>query len=68
MSGEPAEPSAVRESPNTIKSHRDPSTALRQRLLKIAQTRVRYGYRKIRVLLDREGWAVGKNLVYCLYQ
>jgi putative transposase len=33
----------------------------------MAQTRVRYGYRKIRVLLNREGWAVGKHLVYRLY-
>jgi hypothetical protein len=29
----------------------------------IAQVRVRYGYRKIRVLLNREGWKVGKKLV-----
>jgi putative transposase len=29
---------------------------------------VRYGYRKIRVLLNREGWAVGKHLVYRLYR
>ena len=49
-------------------SHRDPRTALRQRIREMAQTRVRYGYRKIRVLLDREGWAVGKKLVYCLYR
>jgi hypothetical protein len=28
---------------------------------------VRYGYRKIRVLLNREGWDVGKYLVYRLY-
>jgi putative transposase len=34
----------------------------------IAQTRVRYGYRKIRVLLNREGWKVGKKLVYRLYR
>jgi len=61
-----AEPSAVRGSSRTIQSHRDPRTALGQRTLKIAQTRVR-GYRKIRVLLDREGWAVGKN-VYRLYR
>jgi hypothetical protein len=26
------------------------------RIREIAQTRVRYGYRKIRVLLNREGW------------
>ncbi len=29
---------------------------------------MRYGYRKIRVLLNREGWAVGKHLVYRLYR
>jgi putative transposase len=34
----------------------------------IAQVRIRYGYRKIRVLLIREGWKVGKKLVYRLYQ
>jgi len=50
------------------RSHRDPRTALRQRLREMAQTRVRYGYRKIRVLLNREGWAVGKKLVYRLYR
>ena len=38
------------------RNHRDPRTALR------------YGYRKIWVLLNREGWAVGKNLVYRLYR
>jgi putative transposase len=27
-----------------------------------------YGYRKIRVLLNREGWNVGKYLVYRLYK
>ena len=50
------------------RSHRDPRTMLRQRIREMAQTRVRYGYRKIRVLLNREGWAVGKKLVYRLYR
>ena len=40
--------------------------ALRLRIREIAQVRVRYGYRKIRVLLNREGWKVGKKLVYRL--
>jgi putative transposase len=39
---------------------------LRMRIREIAQARVRYGYRKIRVLLNREGWDVGKYLVYQL--
>jgi hypothetical protein len=37
-------------------------------LREIAQSRVRYGYRNIRVLLNREGWDVGKYLVYRLYK
>jgi putative transposase len=49
-------------------SMREPRTALRQRIREIAQIRVRYGYRKIRVLLNREGWKVGKKLVYRLYR
>ena len=45
----------------------DPRTELRMRIREIAQARVRYRYRKIRVLLNREGWDVGKYLVYRLY-
>jgi putative transposase len=45
----------------------DPRTELRMRIGEIAQARVRYGYRKIRVLLNRAGWDVGKHLVYRLY-
>lgn len=33
----------------------------------IAKVRVRYGYRKIRVLLNREGWNVSRYLAYRLY-
>src|SRR5437764_1135303 len=50
------------------KSHQEPWTELRMRMREIAQARVRYGYRKIRVLLNREGWQVGKKLVYRLYK
>jgi putative transposase len=38
------------------------------RIREIAQSRVRYGYRKIRVLLNREGWNVGKYLVERIYR
>ena len=34
----------------------------------IATVRVRYGYRKILVLLQREGWAVGKTMISRLYR
>ena len=52
----------------THQSIRDPLTALRMRLRELAQARIRYGYRKLRVLLIREGWQVGKKLVYRLYR
>jgi putative transposase len=33
----------------------------------LAQTRVRFGYRRLRVLLLREGWDVGKERFYRVY-
>ncbi len=33
----------------------------------IAHTRVRYGYRRVHVLLRREGWQLGRNQAYRLY-
>jgi hypothetical protein len=38
--------------------HRDPQEALRIRLRELAGSRVRYGYRRLTVLLQREGWEV----------
>jgi putative transposase len=49
-------------------SQMEPRAELRMRIREIAQARVRYGYRKIRVLLNREGWKVGKKLMYRLYK
>ena len=49
-------------------SHQDPRTELRMRIREIAQVRIRYGYRKILVLLHREGWQVGKTMVSRLYR
>ena len=50
------------------RSYRDPRTALRIRMRDIAYSRVRYGYRRVRVMLLREGWQISKNLVYRLYR
>lgn len=50
------------------RSVRDPRLELRTRMREIAQTRVRYGYRRVHVLLRRDGWTVGKKLVYRLYR
>jgi len=52
---------------NYYRSRKDPRTALRARMRELAEARVRYGYRRIHVLLRRDGWQVGKNLVYRLY-
>lgn len=46
----------------------DPRTALRQRMHEIVLTRLRFGYRRVHILLKREGWQVGKNVVYRLYR
>src|SRR5579864_1081457 len=48
-------------------SRRDPQTALRLRLRELAQTRVRFGYRRLLVLLRREGWEIGKERFYRVY-
>jgi putative transposase len=42
--------------------------ALTVRLRDLAAVRVRYGYRRLTVLLKREGWKVGKKRVYRIYK
>ena len=37
------------------------------RLRELAATRVRYGYRRLTVLLQREGWNVNAKRLYRLY-
>lgn len=41
---------------------------LRQRIKEIATTRVSYGYRRVQVLLRREGWKVNAKRTYRLYR
>jgi putative transposase len=48
-------------------SKADPQTALRMRLRELAMARVGYGYRRLQVLLWREGWRVNHKRVYRLY-
>jgi len=38
------------------------------RIKEIAAVRVRYGYRRIHVLLRREGWTINVKRVYRLYK
>jgi putative transposase len=49
------------------KSRRRMREALRTRLRELAATHVRYGYRRLTVLLRREGWHVNAKRVYRLY-
>lgn len=46
---------------------RDEQVPLRLRISEIARVRVRYGYKRIHVLLRREGWLVNHKRVYRLY-
>lgn len=47
---------------------KDRKEALRMRIKDIAAVRVRYGFRRIHVLLRREGWHVNHKRVYRLYR
>jgi putative transposase len=49
------------------KSRRDPQDALRVRLCELAASRVRFGYRRLTVMLRREGWLVNAKRIYRLY-
>ena len=49
------------------RSRRDPAVALRMRLKELAEARVRYGYRRLHVLLQREGWHLNHKRTYRLY-
>lgn len=49
------------------KPHRRDDTAVRQRIKEIAQVRIRYGYKRIHVLLRREGWRDNHKRVHRVY-
>ena len=48
-------------------SRRSGQAELELRIRDICQTRVRYGYRRVHVLLRREGWKVNVKKVYRIY-
>ena len=50
------------------RSKRTGQAILMKRIKAIAETRVRYGYRRIHVLLRREGWQVNAKRVCRLYR
>ncbi|GBQ23358.1 hypothetical protein AA12717_1470 [Gluconacetobacter sacchari DSM 12717] len=50
------------------KSKRGTQAELTQRIREICATRVRYGYRRVHILLQRDGWAVNPKRIYRLYK
>jgi len=50
-----------------FKSQAKDQSALRIRLKDLAASRVRYGYRRLHVLLQREGWKVNHKRVHRIY-
>ena len=52
----------------SYKSVKTDMPALRARMNEIAATRVRYGYPRIHILLQREGWVVNRKRVYRIYR
>lgn len=58
----------VHRSSCRYRSKRSQQEELRHRLKELAATHVRYGYRRLTVLLRREGWKVNAKRVYRLYR
>ena len=51
----------------TYKSRRGEQAPLKQRIMEICETRVRYGYRRVHILLLREGWSINVKRTRRLY-
>lgn len=49
-------------------SRRTDQAAVAKRIKEICETRVRYGYRRVHVLLDSEGWGINVKKVYRIYK
>ena len=49
------------------RSRRADDDGLRRRLKELAAERRRFGYRRLHILLNREGWKVNRKRVYRIY-
>ena len=56
-----------RRSSHRYHSSADGQAELRMRIREIAAVRIRYGYKRIHVLLQREGWEINHKRVYRIY-
>ena len=50
------------------KFRRPDQAAIEQRIKEICETRVRFGYRRVHVLLRREGWEINAKKTYRIYK
>lgn len=60
----------IRFDPRTYRYRfrRPDQAAIEQRIKEICQTRVRFGYRRVHVLLRREGWEINAKKTYRIYK
>jgi putative transposase len=58
----------ISRSLNRYRSRRPDCTALRDRIEQLAAVKRRYGYRRIHILLRREGWSINRKRTYRLYR
>ncbi len=52
----------------TFYNWRSDDTQLRKRLAELSSERRRFGYRRLHLLLKREGWVLNWNKIYRLYK
>ena len=50
------------------RSKRDDDAGLRKRLVELSSERRRFGYRRLHILFEREGWHVNWKRLYRLYK
>ena len=50
------------------KSRRSGQAAIEQRIREICHVRVRYGYRRVHILLRREGWVINQKKTRRIYR
>jgi putative transposase len=58
----------LRRATYEYRSRKDEQAALRIRIRDLAYSRMSYGYQRIHVLLQREGWKVNHKRIYRLYR
>ena len=58
----------IARSSQRYQSQAKDQSALKLRLRDLARSRIRYGYRRLHVLLQREGWQVNHKRIYRLYR